>query len=130
MMLRFILTAGLLCLSTAVKAQVFKFECVYEHPQPRANGTLIEPTVRLIELNATTKQVWLIGSPPANRFGPFRATITPEKITWSETFTKGRASSTTNYTLERKNRTLNIHIIYNAFMEQDPWDQMSPCKPG
>jgi hypothetical protein len=112
---------------------VTKFECAITH----SNGDKI---VRLIEIDGAAKQASLStltvpargrGNPFTSRVsGPFPATITADKITWMRTTTVGRASSTTTYTLMRKTQTFNIHTDYNAFMDQDPWDETSQCKPG
>jgi hypothetical protein len=89
--------------------------------------------VRFIEINVAAKQATLVLQLDPTRtrtIGTFPASITADKITWTQTTTRGRASSTTTYTLIRKSMAFNIHIDYNAFMDQDPWDQTSQCKAG
>jgi hypothetical protein len=88
---------------------------------------------RIVQIDENTNQVrfWVKLQPTlARSVGPFYATITPRKITWAQITTRGRASSTTTYTLDRQMLTFNIHIIYNDFMDMDPWDNTSPCKTG
>jgi hypothetical protein len=124
--MRILLFAGiaLATSSSLATGQVLKFECLFNYDKP-------PPVVRQIDIDVANKQALLTVSHLSDRktqVGPLPATITPQKVTWSETVTRGRASSTTTYTVDRTKMSLHIHIDYNTFMDQDPWDQTSNCK--
>ncbi len=88
--------------------------------------------VHIVEIDMQSKQARLwarFGSSVTNGpFGPFAVAVTPQKVTWVEKTATGRAASKTTYTFDRSTQKLTIHIDYNAFMDQDPWTEVSSCK--
>src|SRR5580704_3195452 len=92
-------------------AELFRFECAAGNTQ----------VAHIVEIDSQTQQakMWAQFSPTLTNgpFSPFTVTVTSQKITWTDKKISGRAASTTTYILDRANRSLSIHIDYNAFMD-------------
>ena len=118
------LIVALLFCSTIARAQLFEFECI--DTNPKGSGT-----VHLIQVDAQGKQVTYsvrMSSPiTKGPFGPFPASVGIEIINWTETITRDHGSSTTAFTLTRKDRTLRIHVESVPFRDEDAVDEISRC---
>jgi hypothetical protein len=104
--------------ASIAKVQTIKFEC----PAPNKAVT------HIVEIDGGQARLWARFSPTLTNgpFGPFPATITPDRISWSQSKRVGNESSRTTYVIERKTYSLSIEIK-NSW-DNDPWREKSPCK--
>jgi hypothetical protein len=121
--MRCLFSLALLAYSSSVAyAAPIKFECY----AAKTNVT------HIIEIDDAKKQarLWARFSPTLTNgpFGPYSATITPDKITFVIDNSVGRAKSLSTHTINRKTQSLNIEIDHGPGEER--WKQTSPCKPG